>query len=77
MVQNDKTFHAMLKQQVHDIANFLDENPSPVLQVGSLGEVLFANAAARALAGLLEDNGSRLANVLKIDVVAAWAARSA
>jgi PAS domain S-box-containing protein len=75
MMQNDKTAHEMLKQQVHDMAKFPEENPNPVLRMGGAGEVLFANAAARALAGLLENNGSRLAHRLGAEVAAAHAAR--
>jgi hypothetical protein len=37
------------QQQTRDIAKFPEENPNPVLRVGSKGAVLFANAAARKL----------------------------
>jgi hypothetical protein len=75
MLQKDKIAHEMLKQQVHDMAKFPEVNPNPVLRVGDTGEVLFANAAARTLPGLLENNGSRLAHEMGVEVAAAYAAR--
>jgi C4-dicarboxylate-specific signal transduction histidine kinase len=74
MMQKDKTASEMLKQ-VHDMATFPEENPNPVLRLSGAGEVLFANSAARALAGLLENNGSRLPHELRVEVAAAHAAR--
>ncbi len=74
-MQDDKPTHAIAKQQVHDMAKFAEENPNPVLRVGVAGGILFANAAARELSGLLENNGSCLANQVGVEVAAAHAAR--
>jgi PAS domain S-box-containing protein len=63
------------QQKTRDMAKFPEENPNPVLRVGGEGEILFANTAARALAGLLEDNGHRLTQELQTAVIGAYAAR--
>ena len=50
-----------LEQVVHDLAKFPEENPNPVLRASGDGAVLYANAAAQELAGLLRRQGKRLA----------------
>jgi PAS domain-containing protein len=64
-----------LMQQVHDMAKFPEENPNPVMRVSGAGEILFANAAARTLTGLLEDDGACLTPELGSAVDAAFAAK--
>jgi PAS domain S-box-containing protein len=64
----------MLMQQIHDLAKFPEENPNPVMRVSGTGQVLFANAAARMLTGLLESDGGRLTSDLGSAVDAAYKA---
>ncbi len=64
-----------LTQQIHDMARFPEENPNPVMRVSDTGEILFANAAARGLAGLLAKEGGCLTPELGHAVNAAYTAR--
>ena len=57
----DITEERRAQQLTRDLAKFPEENPNPVLRAESNGVVLYANAAARGLAGLLVADGSRLA----------------
>jgi C4-dicarboxylate-specific signal transduction histidine kinase len=63
------------QQKTRDVAKFPEEDPNPVLRVSGAGEVLFANAAAQVLPGLLENDGTRLTQELGTAVDAASAAR--
>ena len=40
-------------QTIEDLGKFPSENPNPVLRLDAAGAVLYANAAAEALGGLL------------------------
>jgi PAS domain S-box-containing protein len=72
---SDNSSSEKLVQQVHDMAKFPEENPNPVMRVSGAGEILFANAAARALTGLLENEGGCLTPELGRAVDAASAAK--
>ncbi len=61
-------------QQIRDLARFPSENPNPVLRIGGEGTVLYANEAARALDGLLEnEREGALDEALAKEVSAAFA----
>ena len=71
----DVTEERRAQQETRDLAKFPEENPNPVLRTGSDGGVLYANAAARGLPGLLENEGSRLTDDLANAVSEAFAVR--
>lgn len=58
----------MLMRQNSSLAKFPEENPNPVLRTAGDGAVLYANAATRALDGVLTDDGRQLAPVLRAAV---------
>ncbi len=57
----DITEERRAQQLTRDLAKFPEENPNPVLRAAPDGDVLYANEAARELAGLLVADGGRLA----------------
>ncbi len=57
----DITEERRAQRETRDLAKFPEENPNPVLRAASDGIVLYANQAARTLAGLLAADGDRLA----------------
>ncbi|MDX1574908.1 MAG: adenylate/guanylate cyclase domain-containing protein [Kiloniellales bacterium] len=59
------------QEQAEDLAKFPEENPSPVLRVGSNGAVLYANRSAKKLAALWQKGKQRLSPTLAREVRAA------
>ncbi len=62
-------------EQVRALARFPSENPNPVLRVTGAGQVLYANAAANGIGGLLVGRGKDQLSKRLADV-AAKAAKS-
>ncbi|MCZ6508115.1 MAG: PAS-domain containing protein, partial [Acidobacteria bacterium] len=56
----DVTEERAADKQVRDLAKFPSENPNPVLRIGRVGEIIYANEAAYALSGLIAGSGREL-----------------
>ncbi len=71
----DVTEARQAQQHARDLAKFPEENPSPVLRVGSSGAVLYANPGAKALTQFWQKGGRRLSPALTREVLAAYDSR--
>lgn len=60
----DVTRERRAQQQMRELSKFPEENSSPVLRINADGEVLYANAAARQVSGLLRQEGRHAGTVL-------------
>ena len=57
-------------QTIEDLGKFPSENPNPVLRLDAAGAVLYANAAAEALGGLLAEADGRIVTHPLVEAVA-------